>query len=328
MNAVETEVEHPVESYTFSLIRQGRFRFYSLTLPSTVLAETCFVTTRYEDPMEGFQRILDEKRAEQIAQYVDSEGTIPSSIVLSAQAGAKLTVKPGGRALTFVRHPHAFLVLDGQHRVFGFSKAKSEMRVPVIIYDGLTRQQETRLFIDINTKQKPVPNELLLDIKHLADIESDEESRLRDIFDSFATRSDSILFGLLSPSERAAGKLSRVSFNSACKPILPYLGSRDSDDLYSIINAYLGAFVGGLDRLRYRELLILPYGFKAIMGFFPDVAGRVKGRFSGEYTATNFADVLDDVFSNTNRNALVSAKNSSKQLQDLFGKALTKGFKL
>lgn len=268
-------------------------------------------------------------RAEQIAQYIDSgESTIPNSIILSAQKEADLTVKPGGRALTFKRHPRAFLILDGQHRVFGFTKAKTDLRVPVIIYDNLTRQQETRLFIDINTKQKPVPNELLLDIKQLADIESDEESRLRDMFDAFNSNQDSILIGLLSPSERVPGKLSRVSFNSACKPILPVLGSRPADELYEIFNAYLAAFARGLDKLQHREMLLSPYGFRAIMGFFPDVAARVKGRFSGEYTADNFADVLEDVFANVTKPQLVSAKNSARLMQEVLSRALTRGFRL
>ena len=53
-------------SYTFSLVTQGKYKFYSLTMPSDVLAETCFVSARYDDPKEGFQRVLDKTRAEQI----------------------------------------------------------------------------------------------------------------------------------------------------------------------------------------------------------------------------------------------------------------------
>ena len=73
------------ESYSCSLISQGKEKFYSLTMPSEVLAETCFVSTRDDDPIDGFQRTLDEKRAKEIAEYLDcGEGTIPTAIVLSA----------------------------------------------------------------------------------------------------------------------------------------------------------------------------------------------------------------------------------------------------
>jgi len=135
--------------YSVSLVTQGNHRFYTLTMPSDVLARTCFVTTQDEDPKEGFQRVLDRDRASQIAQYIDNGfGTIPSSIVLSAQADASLKVVGGGKTLEFVDTKKAFLVLDGQHRVYGFSLAETALRVPVVIYNGLSRQDETRLFID------------------------------------------------------------------------------------------------------------------------------------------------------------------------------------
>ena len=54
--------------YSVSLVTQGKHRFYTLTMPSDVLARTCFVTTRDEDPKAGFQRLLDRERAVQIAQ--------------------------------------------------------------------------------------------------------------------------------------------------------------------------------------------------------------------------------------------------------------------
>jgi hypothetical protein len=39
--------------YSVSLVTQGRHRFYTLTVHSDVLARTCFVTTRYDDPKMG-----------------------------------------------------------------------------------------------------------------------------------------------------------------------------------------------------------------------------------------------------------------------------------
>jgi hypothetical protein len=51
-------------SYTASLITQGKYRFYALTIPSDVLARTCFVIDRDEDPVSGFQRLLNKDRAQ------------------------------------------------------------------------------------------------------------------------------------------------------------------------------------------------------------------------------------------------------------------------
>jgi DGQHR domain-containing protein len=153
-------------SFAARLITQGKYRFYTLTMPSDVLAETCTVEAREENPDDGFQRILDRKRAQEIADYIDAGfGTIPCSIVLSAQPQASLEYESRTQVFRFRKSRRAFLILDGQHRVYGFKLARAHLRVPVVIYNNLSRTEEARLFIDINTKQRPVPNELLLDIR-------------------------------------------------------------------------------------------------------------------------------------------------------------------
>ena len=54
------------------LVTQGKHRFYSMVLPSDVLAATCTADTRQENPIDGFQRLLDKRRARDIADYIDS----------------------------------------------------------------------------------------------------------------------------------------------------------------------------------------------------------------------------------------------------------------
>ena len=155
------ELSGEVLSYTASLVTQGRSRFYTLSMPSDILAETCTVDTQEADPVMGFQRRLDSKRAQDIADYIDKGfGTIPGAIVLSAQPEARLEYNRPKRTLRFRKSPRAFLILDGQHRVYGFQKAVARLRVPVVIYNNLTKAEEARLFMDINTKQRPVPNGL------------------------------------------------------------------------------------------------------------------------------------------------------------------------
>jgi DGQHR domain-containing protein len=258
-------------------------------MPSEVLAQTCFVTTREEDPIAGFQRVLDKARAQQIADYIDSGlGTIPSSIVLSAQPDAELKVVGRGKTLEFNDAKKAFLVLDGQHRVYGFSLAKTSLRVPVVVYNGLSRTDESRLFIDINTKQRPVPNELLLDIKRLAEYENDTEQILREIYDLFASNTDSPLFNLLSPSAKTVGKISRVTFNAAVKPLVPVFSESDPQKAYSAISAYLHAFLTSATEAKLKPNITNPIVFRAVVSVFPEVAQRVKDRHGADYTVLHF----------------------------------------
>ena len=156
--SVVVEDDHFI-SYTAVLLTQGNHRFYTLAMPSEVLAETCVVDPRVKNPLDGFQRLLDKKRAQDIADY-SGFGTIPSSIILSAQPEAKLQYVRKARTLRFRKTSRSFLIIDGQHRVYGFHLAKETLRVPVVIYNNLSRAEECRLFIDINTKHRPVPPEL------------------------------------------------------------------------------------------------------------------------------------------------------------------------
>lgn len=132
-------------SYTASLISQGKHRFYTLSMRSEILAETCIVEPRNEEPIEGFQRALDRRRAQEIAQYIDGDfGIIPSSIVLSAQEDADLEYRRSTRTISFKKTPKSFIISDGQHRVYGFGLSQSTLRVPVVVYNGITRTEECR----------------------------------------------------------------------------------------------------------------------------------------------------------------------------------------
>lgn len=315
------------ETYSVSLVTQGKHRFYTLSMPSDVLATCCTVDTRADNPLTGFQRKLDVRRAEEIARYIDKDlGTIPCSIVLSAQQDAELKYTRARRSITFKTTARSFLILDGQHRVYGFAKAKSTLRVPVVIYNGLSRAEECQLFIDINTKQRPVPNELLLDIKRLAEIETDEESILRDVFDLFADNQDSPMRGIMSPSSRTGGKLSRVTFNAALKSVLSIFEMSTSAEVYRILSAYLQVWIDYLAESSGSDWITNPVLFKAIVSFFHDVAQRVADRSGKDFSTENFREVLKPFFSKTRKASLKNPGHSHVQLYEIFKKSFRQPF--
>ncbi|WP_027152197.1 DGQHR domain-containing protein [Mesorhizobium sp. WSM2561] len=306
-------------SYTASLITQGKHRFYSLTIPSDVLARTCFVVDRDEDPIAGFQRLLDKDRAQQIADYIDAGfGTIPTSVVLSAQSISQFTYQRSKRTVRFLENPKSFLVLDGQHRIYGFHLAKSLLRVPVVIYNELTRVDESRLFIDINTKQKPVPNELLLDIRKLAEYRNDLETRLGDIFDLFTTEPSSPLFGSMSPSKRKKNQISRVTFNAAMKPILGLFGEASSSEIYRVVAAYLTAFMGQATERKLEVDVAQPIAFRAILSIFPEIAQRVRDRFGTNYASDDFAVIVSDMLKSVKPSSVKNVGNSVSSYAKIF----------
>lgn len=315
--------------YSVSLVTQGKHRFYTLTLPSEVLANTCFVTTRNEDPQMGFQRVLDGKRAQEIANYIDvGFGTIPTSIVLSAQPSADLKVVGRGKTLQFNDHPKAFLILDGQHRVYGFSLAKTSLRVPVVIYNNLGPRDESRLFIDINTKQRPVPNELLLDIKKLAEYENKTENLLGEVFDLFHSETSSPLLGLLSPHERVSNRISRVTFNAGLKQLLSAFAEAEPEYIYSALSSYLSAFIGGAKSIKAPDIIAKPTVFRAVMMLFPDAAQRVQDKYGKAYTRENFDEILTPMFDKIKPNLLKQPSNSQRDLHKALSDCLKTSFVL
>lgn len=320
----DTLSEDQVLRYSVSLVTQGKHRFYTLTVPSDVLAQTCFVTDRFEDPEVGFQRMLDKNRAQQIADYIDSGlGTIPSSIVLSAQPTAELKDVGKGKTLEFRASKKAFLIIDGQHRVFGFSLAKEKLRIPVVIYNGLSKRDESRLFIDINTKQRPVPTELLLDIKKLAEYETDSEKLMGEVFDLFSEEPGSVLFGKTAPASKIKGKISRVTFNAAVRPILKVFNQSEAPEVYRILEAYIRSFNEGLSNIATESTLMNPVVFRAVIQLFPEIGARIKDR-NLKYTTDNFTTVLKPVMSKLKPGDLKAA--SPAALFEILAKALRKDF--
>jgi len=313
-----------------SLVRQGEHRFYSFTMPSNVLAETCFVVNRDEDPIDGFQRELDKTRAAEIAHYIDLElGTIPSSIILSAQGESDFVYDSKRKSVSFLKINKAFLIIDGQHRVYGFKLAKTALRIPVVVYQDLSKRDETRLFIDINSKQKGVPTELLLDIKKMAEYENDTEQYLRELFDTFSTENDSALYNRLSASKKAKGKITRSVFNTAIKPLVKLFGNKNPAEVYAIYNSYLISFNEGvLAPHKLEEQAFNTTIFKAIAGFFPSVTARVKDRFGAIYSVDHYYEFTEIIGRRVKPGKIEHPTNAYKPIVEHLEESLKQEFTL
>ena len=212
--------------------------------------------------------------------------------MLSAQPEARLIYRSGPKTLKFQRVQKAFLVLDGQHRLFGYSRTnrKLGLRVPVAIDENLSRQEEAALFIDINTTQRGVPASLLLDIKQLADREQAHETALRYLFDGLKSDADSPLNGKLSSAEAVRGKISRVTFNRGAKDIIEnsVVTKLGPSKQLELVRNYFSALEQSLDD---RELLFKSVYFEAFCALFPEVLRLSYAQFNN-YKLASMAEVL------------------------------------
>jgi DNA sulfur modification protein DndB len=181
-------------------------------------------------------------------------------------------------------------VLDGQHRLYGYGLTKKPHRVPVAIYEALSRKEEVALFIDINTTQRGVPAALLLDIKQLADREDEAEAAQRELFDYLGAQPDSPFYGLMSPSEAARGKISRPGFNRAVAPVLrlELMAQLPREKRFELFKNYLRAVEQTL--LDPRLLRINVY-LESFSGIFEDVL-RLSREKHQDFKFPSLMDVL------------------------------------
>ncbi|KAB2489635.1 DGQHR domain-containing protein [Priestia endophytica] len=309
------------------LVTQGKYRYYIASMPSEYLRDTCFTVSREEDPIEGFQRRLDENRAQEIANYIDSEdGSIPTAIILSAQEEAELTHNKRSKTISFKKKAKAFSVIDGQHRVWGFIKAENSVRVPVVIFQGLSRIEEAQLFIDINTKQQKVPDALLLDVNRLLQNETEEEKRCSDLFELFYNNEESILYGRLARAERQVGMISRKIFNSSVKEVLNNrLKPLEMEKSYIAINNYLKAFQdvfieidSGLINYIHRPVVL-----QGILVICSEIIGKTIDKHN-KLTYDAFYDVIKGLKGNISKNKLFQPGNSYKKFSEQILRSLTR----
>lgn len=227
-------------SYPSLKLEQNNKTFYITSLDTKVLKNIAYVLNREEDSIKGFQRVLNTNRAKDIARYMDSEnGVIPSPLILSAQPNAKLNFDNKTSKVSFSNSKNSFLVLDGQHRLYGMLLSEKNHSIPVIIFNELNTYEEVNLFIDINTNQKGVPTTLLIDIKNLSGKETKKEEKQRDLFEML--NKDSVLSGLMSATSSKVGKISKNTFNQATSKILDsgYFSDENIDVVYKAVRNYL-----------------------------------------------------------------------------------------
>jgi len=252
---------------------QNAYEFYCVILDKKTLGKICYVSRREEDNVKGFQRLLNASRAKAIAKYMDLEkGVIPSALILSAQKEASLKFDSDTNKLTFENKKNSFLVLDGQHRLYGLISADKNYQIPVIIFNNLKISDEVNLFIDINTNQKGVPTTLLLDIKNLTGKENQKEEKQRQLFDML--NNNSVIAGLMNPTRSSTGKISRNTFNIATNELLEngYFSEEPANVVYKGLKNYLEASDNTLQQTGSSNAkLTKSMIFRSLFKIFPEI---------------------------------------------------------
>ncbi len=180
--------------------------FYVAVIGSKKLFSISEVSRADENPEDGYQRLLGKARAKKIAEYISEGNVIPGALILSAQKGGITKYDSNKKTLHISGKPSSFLVIDGQHRLYGASQYEKDIPMPVCIFDNLEKIQEVQYFLDVNGTQRGVPKTLQLELtKFTAEPETKEALMVR-LFKDLGAEPSSPLSGKLSSTKSVTGK--------------------------------------------------------------------------------------------------------------------------
>ena len=152
--------------------------FVFLTNPKEML-KWVYVARREIGREKYYQRLVNSSRLTSIASYIKRQGYFPNAAVLGFAVEPEFkpfkdvnTEFPAWSqnfefgSLSFPGTFRSFWIVDGQHRMYGFSRAGAETCVmPFVALHGLQFEQQAQLFIDINKNQKQVSPDLVWDLE-------------------------------------------------------------------------------------------------------------------------------------------------------------------
>ena len=156
--------------------KMGGYTYYSFSIEPEKLLKISYVLHRSEankNMMPTYQRIIKKKRLQEVRSFINDGGYFPNSIIISIdtngkglsfdQSASKVdgTISKIGILHIPKRYRSAYII-DGQHRLYGYSDSKyaSSNTIPVVAFVDLERNEQIKLFMDINENQKAVPKSL------------------------------------------------------------------------------------------------------------------------------------------------------------------------
>lgn len=129
-----------------------------------------YVAVRGRDDVPGaVQRVLNKRRINSIRDFV-LEGNMFFNMFILNWVDVQCPIEMKNGKILVPQVSEGAQVIDGQHRLEGLKQAYEikpeigEKLVVVLLTEQLTTPEAARIFLNINTEQKPVPNSLVYDL--------------------------------------------------------------------------------------------------------------------------------------------------------------------
>lgn len=156
-----------MKTFSYIEVQQPIGVFYYCAIPAAYLLKIVRSSPRSKSE-EGVQRDQQQDRINNISKYCsDPDAVFPTPIVVSVDAGTKVTLDEEHRKIVFSDEEGIIGdVIDGQHRLWGIegSKYADQFVLPVALMFGLTLEEKAYIFSTINSNQRKVDPSLIYDL--------------------------------------------------------------------------------------------------------------------------------------------------------------------
>lgn len=165
-------------------------KIYTFAMRVGDLLPLQYVASRGVSTEQGaVQRILNKSRVDAICKFVLGGNTFVNTFILN-WTDTQYLPKVKKETLSLPLQGRFSQMLDGQHRIAGLQEAVNQkpeiadMEVLVSLFIGLNTKEAARIFLNINSEQKPVPRSLIYDL--FGEANDDPESAITRVTDIVA----------------------------------------------------------------------------------------------------------------------------------------------
>lgn len=280
-NPINNSYRSPCLKTTFSDIPVYTF---PMNVKDVVLIS--YVAVRGIDPQEGaVQRILNRRRVADIKAFILSGNMFFNTFILN-WTEPNLQPDYSNGEISIPLSPAATQMIDGQHRLAGLQAAMEtqpeigDKEILVSLCIGLNTQQAAQIFLNINSKQTPVPRSLIFDLFGEVDSDADHAiNRANDIAHELNDNPESPYYKAIRfpGNPRGVGIIDLSTVVSALKPHLTANG------IFAGVN---------LTSLDLQRQVVLNY-FAAIKTYYDSHAlwySRLKNPF---FRSAGFSGAID-----------------------------------
>ena len=156
--------------------KMGGLTYYSFVIEPDRLLKIAYILHRNKANhrmMPTYQRLIKKDRLKAIREYVNQGGYFPNSLIVSIDSNGRGVRFDAAQArngdcpsrigtLHLPKQYQSVYVIDGQHRLYGYSETQwaDKNSVPVVAFVDLPKEDQVKMFMDINQNQKPVSKSL------------------------------------------------------------------------------------------------------------------------------------------------------------------------